>query len=139
MNNNKKSKKFVIAGCLAAVGIIMLIISANMANDWRYYLSQEYNSTVNTVKYCGWGALVAAVIPLLSGSGKNSQGTSQKIENPKSIYAEGMYYMGEAKTYDNIGAAYRCFIKIPDYEDAKWKAMECRRMLEAMDAEKEQV
>lgn len=138
MDNNKKRKNLIIAGCLIGAGIIFLLVAANMASDWRYYLSDEYNSTANTVKYCGWGSvLVGAIVAIAAVSG-SAKATMENGLDPKKIYAEGMYYLGEPKTFDNIGAAYRCFIKIPDYEDAKWKAMECRRMLEAMEAEQEQ-
>lgn len=58
------------------------------------------------------------------------------------IYAEGEHYLQQPRTKDNVLAAYRCFIKIPgrfpEYESARQKAEECKRLIDALEEQEKQ-
>lgn len=146
-NNDKSgSNAGLMAVLLAVLGFILLMCASGMKEEYKYYWDEDYRNGTDFMNICGWIGLISAVFSgflAMGGSGKEKKQEIAKRESEKrremNTYAEGVYYMDQPATMENLQAAYLCFIKIPEYLDSEWKAKKCRLMLEAMEEEKERL
>lgn len=150
--NKMEKKDFRRAGKYAlAMAMVLFMLggfclgfAGTMEDDYRYRWDEDYHNAVTIFKVIGWATLIGGVVDMVQAIVYIGQADAQDkakretdSQRDKNIYLEGMYYMEQPATMENLQAAYRCFIKIPQYQDAEWKAKKCRLMLEKMEEEQE--